>query len=468
MKVNLIIDSSVSKELFTDVFDILNSVPGPIEFNCDYQSTIDFTRDEIYETNLKFNKSLYRKKSLKEDNRRRPKIIDAILSAQQLLGIRPKNESKNIVENTFIEIELECPHCNQNLPFEIYERKEKLKGRCNRCNNSVDIKTYLKFKSNITWEIFLEEYQKEKNKNVSDFNTAPRRITNWEIIFDKCNNYRKIKNIEDEDFVLLLTDIDNSYNWFATLDEKNPFNGFVHSKDWSYFIDCRSAYPIAYEIISLVMKKHIFTNFDDFQIHRHNIPIGCINDFCKNKSEIILKLRTGDICTKCMEKLKQSLPLSNIIHSLKILDSLRKKMLFSQNFMQLTPLSKLVIDKNKNIHLPDFENIQIKLTPLEKTLYMLYLFHPEGIEISFLCDYKTEMYHIYTHISKRGDINEMKSSIDDLVNITTGSASQKISKIKTKFENAIGSELAKNYYIKGENSEVRKIDIDRKLVEVAD
>ena len=136
--------------------------------------------------------------------------------------------------------------------------------------------------------------------------------------------------------------------------------------------------------------------------------------------------------------------------------------------MQLTPLSKLVIDKNKNFHLPDFENIQIKLTPLEKTLYMLYLFHPEGIEITSLCDYKTEMYHIYTHISKRGDINEMKSRIDDLANVTTESASQKISKIKTKFEIAIGSELAKNYYIKGENSEVRKIDIDRKLVEVAD
>ena len=136
--------------------------------------------------------------------------------------------------------------------------------------------------------------------------------------------------------------------------------------------------------------------------------------------------------------------------------------------MQLTPLSKLVIDKNKNIHLPDFENIQIKLTPLEKTLYMLYLFHPEGIEITSLCDYKNEMYHIYTHISKSGDINEMKSRIDDLANVTTESASQKISKIKTKFEDVIGSELAKNYYIKGEKSEVRKIDINRKLVEVAD
>ena len=127
-----------------------------------------------------------------------------------------------------------------------------------------------------------------------------------------------------------------------------------------------------------------------------------------------------------------------------------------------------VANKNKNIHLPDFENIQIKPNPLEKTLYMLYLFHPEGIKITSLCDYKTEMYHIYTHISKSGDINEMKSRIDDLANVTTGSASQKISKIKNIFENAIGTELAKNYIIKGENSEVRKIDIDRKLVEVAD
>jgi len=76
------------------------------------------------------------------------------------------------------------------------------------------------------------------------------------------------------------------------------------------------------------------------------------------------------------------------------------------------------------------------------------------------------MYHIYTHISKSGDINEMKSRIDDLANVTTGSASQKISKIKNIFENAIGTELAKNYIIKGENSEVRKIDIDRKLVEI--
>ena len=97
---------------------------------------------------------------------------------------------------------------------------------------------------------------------------------------------------------------------------------------------------------------------------------------------------------------------------------------------------------------------------------MLYLFHPEGIEISSLCDYKEEMYHIYTNISTRGDLQEMKSKIDRIANVTTNSASEKISKIKEKFSSAIGSELAKNYYIHGANATTRKISLDRKLVDI--
>jgi hypothetical protein len=99
---------------------------------------------------------------------------------------------------------------------------------------------------------------------------------------------------------------------------------------------------------------------------------------------------------------------------------------------------------------------------------MLYLFHPEGIEMSSLCDFKNEMYHIYSHIGKRSDILEMKKSIDSIADITSNSASEKIGKIKKTFINAIGGELAKNYYIKGANGKVKKIDIDRKLVQVAD
>ena len=89
-------------------------------------------------------------------------------------------------------------------------------------------------------------------------------------------------------------------------------------------------------------------------------------------------------------------------------------------------------------------------------------------DISILCDYKNEMYQIYSHIGKRSDILEMKKSIDSIADITSNSASEKIGKIKRIYINAIGDELAKNYYIKGANGKVKKIDIDRKLVQVAD
>ena len=58
----------------------------------------------------------------------------------------------------------------------------------------------------------------------------------------------------------------------------------------------------------------------------------------------------------------------------------------------------------------------------------------------------------------------MKARIDDIVNVTKNSAVEKISKIKTAFVKAIGEKLAKHYYIHGGNGELKKIDLDRNLV----
>ena len=65
MKINLIKDSSLSKEIFTEVFDILSSVQGPIEFSCDNDSLINFDEDEFFEniieTRKDYEKEMYSK-----------------------------------------------------------------------------------------------------------------------------------------------------------------------------------------------------------------------------------------------------------------------------------------------------------------------------------------------------------------------------------------------------------------------
>jgi len=302
----------------------------------------------------------------------------------------------------------------------------------------------------------------ESKLSEHNFRSFPleRETVTWDALFKKCKQYRKNNNLPDNEFVLLLTDIANKQNWFAALDESMPYNGFIHTDDWDYYIKCSAAFPIAYEVIALVLQKHMFNGMYELRTRVHENPIGCVNDLCIHKREIILKLRTGDVCEECIEKAAGKMSVHELHHALHIMSSLREKMLFAQNMKKFSPLSTLKIDTKYKIFLPEFNNIEIKLRPLEKALYFLFMRYPEGIYHSSLSEHRNELYEIYGAISTMGDLTEMKYRIDDMVNALNDSASQKISRIKRVFEDAIGPDLAKHYYIKGESGQKKKIDLD--------
>lgn len=379
MKIHLIKDGDVSNETFTEVFDLLNSIEGPIQFYCDTNSLVNFNEDDIIE-----------------------KVI---------------------------------------LDRAKFEESIKL-SRSEYVQSSASI-------------------QKEPRIFTFPFS---RKSSKWDTLFGKCNSYRSQKGINNNEFVILLTEMSNDKNWFASLDEKMPFNGFIHTSDWNHFIKCNDAFPIAYEVIALLLQKNMFNSYSELSKSVHNDPIGCVNDMCLEKKDIKLKMRTADICPDCMQKLKGKLSFAEINQALNVMESLRVKMLFSQNFKQNVPLSRLVIDADKRIFLPDFGNIEIKLRPLEKTLYLFYLKHSEGVGLSFLRANKDELKNIYSEVSGSKNLDEMAGRIDDIVNITTNSAFQKISKIKAAFVKSIGEELAKYYYIQGGYEEIKKIELDRGLV----
>ncbi len=283
----------------------------------------------------------------------------------------------------------------------------------------------------------------------------------WTTLFAKCASYRQQQRIPDDEFVILLTDMANDKNWFASLDEHMPYNGFIHTDGWSHYIDCPAQFPIAYEVIALLLQKYMFSGMYDLRTSVHKTPVGCVNDMCIKKREIILKLRTADICRSCMDRIKDVVPAPVIHHALQIMESLRVKMLYAQNFRQDSPLSTLMITQHHKLLLPEFGHIEIKLRPLEKALYYLFLDHPEGIFLSSLSDYRQDLYSIYSRLSNMGMLQEMKGRIDDMTNALNNSASEKISRIKRVFEEALGHELAKNYYICGQVGEVKKIGLPR-------
>ena len=283
------------------------------------------------------------------------------------------------------------------------------------------------------------------------------KTASWSTFFKKCQTYRSTHSIPEQDMVLILSEIGNKYNWFATLDKESPNNGFVHTADWDMFLSCPKQFPIAYEVIALLLHRFSFDAQKPVTEQAHARAIGCVSDLCMEKKDIILKMRTADVCGECMTKLKERMPMQDIIHALGIMDSLRVKMLYAQNFKQHVELSEVYIDpRNNKIYLPGFSNIEIKLRPLEKVLYFLFRRYPDGLFLSDLQQHRDELLSIYDDISF-AERSDKISRINDLVNIVSNSASEKISRIKRAFEEAIGPDLAKHYYIQGGNGERKRV-----------
>ena len=126
-------------------------------------------------------------------------------------------------------------------------------------------------------------------------------------------------------------------------------------------------------------------------------------------------------------------------------------------------LSTLKITRSGRILLPEYK-IEIRMTPLDKALYFLYLRHPEGIRFKDLCDHRDELVDIYSSVSGRSEPELIRESIDALVDPLNNSVNEKCSRIKRAFTRAFSPELARNYYIDGKSGEPKSIALDRDLV----
>ena len=127
------------------------------------------------------------------------------------------------------------------------------------------------------------------------------------------------------------------------------------------------------------------------------------------------------------------------------------------------PLSNLIISKNYRIFLGE-ERKEVHMEPLVKSLYLLFLQHPEGIVFKDLPDYRQELANIYNKVSPWGLTDRALHSIEDVTNPMLNSINEKCTKIKKVFEMMLDSSIAEQYYIKGTRGEAKKIALPRDLV----
>ncbi|WP_157558401.1 hypothetical protein [Microscilla marina] len=126
-----------------------------------------------------------------------------------------------------------------------------------------------------------------------------------------------------------------------------------------------------------------------------------------------------------------------------------------------TNIPVLIIDQNQHkICLQQKSTrVEVRMSPLCKALYFLFLKHPQGITLYDLHTYEKDLMLIYKRISRRNDFEAMKKSIHNLVDRSENSFHEKCARIKATFKKVVPLELVDLYYIKGERGGEKKIHL---------
>lgn len=126
-------------------------------------------------------------------------------------------------------------------------------------------------------------------------------------------------------------------------------------------------------------------------------------------------------------------------------------------------ISRLKITKDGAVMLTDY-NKEVKMEPLTKAVFLLYLRHPEGIAFKELTDFRKELAELYVKIKPYGLNDRVIKSIEDVTNPLLNSINEKCSRIKAAFVAEVDASLADQYYVTGKSGEQKKVTLPRKLV----
>lgn len=221
--------------------------------------------------------------------------------------------------------------------------------------------------------------------------------------------YRVIKSIPKEDIVVILSPVRHDLNWFSGASNNNIF---VDTRGWEYLTDSDSKYGIAYQIIENIFQLLVGIEYDNAVTdpNVHHTSIGCINDMCKNKMEVISKLRSAYICVSCQQRaLNRNISRIILLQIIATIQKIRDGLMnFDLIIQSLEPLQTHVAEDG-GVQIGDHN---IDMPALPKSLFIFFLANDKGVNVASLAEkpYKEKLLYIYHKLRPGGK----KESVDSL------------------------------------------------------
>ena len=112
----------------------------------------------------------------------------------------------------------------------------------------------------------------------------------------------------------------------------------------------------------------------------------------------------------------------------------------------------IIIGQRRGIILLPDENRYVVLNPMERTLYRLFLSHPEGIAADHLLAHWQELCRIYEQESCFDDKPLRDNALESLCSESKRVFYSTVSRIKKKFITSLGTRKAAPYIIRRDNT----------------
>jgi hypothetical protein len=296
-------------------------------------------------------------------------------------------------------------------------------------------------------------------------------VKHWNEFFEICQNYRTKKKISENDYVFLLTEYKNTEDYFGWTDELLG-NYFIQTSDWNQYFsaEVNKHFPISYEVVAWILRSLMYDTQEELLANAHIRARGCVMDFCDEKEDIILKMRTGDVCNECLKRISDRgvnpVFLGNIFNTM---ENIRKGLMYRERNELLGMVSsiriKLGVNRPKFV-LTDVNDLIFNFDESQTAIY-LFLLQAGGVRLTDLSDLKETIKDSY-RLVKNGNIldKELETTVSYWVDPRNPEVfTQKVSKINKKIKDLLGEKLALPYMVINEKGKY-KTNLSQRLISI--